>query len=55
MAGTALSIIPVALALILAFVTRDAVLAMISAIIVGAVMLNGVSFLAPMVGYFICG
>ena len=55
MAGTALSIIPVALALILAFVTRDAVLAMISAIIVGAVMLNGVSFLAPMVGYFIDG
>ena len=55
MAGTALSIIPVALALILAFVTRDAILAMISAIIVGAIMLNGTGFLAPMVGYFMEG
>ena len=55
MAGTAFSIIPVALALILAFVTRDAILAMLCAIVVGALMLNGAGFLASIVGYFMDG
>lgn len=55
MAGTAFSIIPVALALILAFVTRDAILAMLCAILVGALMLNGAGFLASIVGYFMDG
>lgn len=47
MAGTFFSVIPVGLALILAFVTRDAILAMLCAILVGSVMLNGVSFYCP--------
>ena len=55
MAGTAFSIIPVALALILAFVTRDAILAMLCAILAGALMLNGAGFLASIVGYFMDG
>ena len=56
MAGTFFSVIPVGLALILAFVTRDAILAMLCAILVGSVMLNGVHFIAPVVhNYFLDG
>ena len=40
-AGNVLSIIPFTLALVLDFATRDAFLAMICTIVVGAVMLNG--------------
>lgn len=56
MAGTIFSIIPVGLALLLAFVTRDAILAMLCAIIVGSVMLNGANFVTPIVhDYFLDG
>lgn len=56
MAGTIFSVIPVLLALVLAFVTRDAILAMLCAIVVGSVMLNGVNFISPIVhDYFIDG
>lgn len=56
MASTIFSVIPVALALILAFATRDAILAMLCAIITGSVMLNGINFITPIVhDYFLDG
>ena len=49
MVGTVFSLIPPVLALVLCFMTRNTIISMFAAIVVGSIMVNGLNFIPPIV------
>jgi len=53
MTGTALSLIPPILALVLCFITRNTLISMFAAIVVGSIMANGINFIGPIIDNYV--